>query len=77
MKRRGQPQGDPGSGPPLAQSLTAFSSGSFLRESNEKKEKKEKRKKKKGKKTQPLNLILNIYYMPNHVLGNYKRNARH
>lgn len=35
MKIRGQPQKDPGPGPPLAQGPSAFSLDPFLRESNE------------------------------------------
>ena len=82
MKIRGQPEGRPGSGLPLAQSLTVLSSGPFLGKINEKKERGKKEKKRKVEQNkkqtpQPVSILLKIYYIPRHVLGNYKRNVRY
>lgn len=41
------------------------------------KEKKRKVEQNKKQTPQPVSILLKIYYMPRHVLGNYKRNVRY
>lgn len=41
------------------------------------KEKKRKVEQNKKQTPQPVSILLKIYYIPRHVLGNYKRNVRY
>ena len=71
MKRRGQPQGDSGSGPPLAPNLTAFSSALSWERLMRKKKREEEGKKKPS---QPLTEHL---LHAQSCVRNCKRNIRH
>ena len=73
MKRRGQPQGDSGSGPPLAPNLIAFSSA-LSWERVMRKKKRDEEEKKKNKPSQPLTEHL---LHAQSCVRNCKRNIRH